>query len=345
MRRKQRALIAALTFVAGTAAVLIYAWSYVAPFLFAVFFAAVIDPYVHRLQAATGMRRGVAVLVVLSSFLVLLLAGVGFVVVNLIVELERLLTHLPAYVAAVAERADALAAAVRQLFASLPHPFNDALLLDSEEAARTLAAVVRNAVRALRAAPNAFFFLIVSGFATYFISRDRHVLWGTGLRILPAAWRPQLSRVRDEIIGGVLGMVRAQLILVGATAAVSVVGLALVGVPYAWLLGLVAGVLDLAPVVGPGGVFVPAALVFAFSDEAVTAVKVVILWFALVLARQLLEPYIVGAHAGLHPLSVLAAVYVGVKVAGLAGFFIGPLTLIVVKALLLVTLLGERPRS
>lgn len=345
MRRRQRALLQTLAAIAGAAAVLVYAWSYVAPFLFAVFLAAVIDPHVHRLRSATGIRRGTAVLLVLSAFLLVVFGAVALVIANLIVELERLLAHLPSYVAVVHERADVLRIAAGQLFADLPEPFNELFRFDSEAVARTATVVVRNAVGSLRGAPNALFFLGVSGLATFFISRDRHVLWSAVLNVLPAAWWTPLVRIRDEIVGGVLAMVRAQLILVGATTVLSVAGLALAGVPYAWLLGLMAGVFDLAPVVGPGAVFVPAALVYALSGQAATAVKISGLWLALVLARQLAEPYIFGVQLGLHPVTVLAAVYVGVKAAGLAGFLIGPLTLVVVKALLVVTVLGERPAS
>lgn len=343
MRRRQRVLLQTLAAIAAAAAVLVLAWSYVAPFLFAFLLAAVIDPYVGRLRAATGMRRGAAVLLVLAAFLSLCLGAVALVVANLISELERLLAQLPAYVGVLAERAEALRQAASRFFAELPSPLGDLLRFDSEAAARTATAVVRNAVGSLRGAPSALFFLGVSGLATYFISRDRHVLWAAVLRATPDPWRAPLARIRDEVVGGVLGLLRAQFILVGATTGLSVAGLALAGVPYPWLLGLAAGILDLAPMVGPGGVLLPAAACYAFLGDPAAALKVAGLWIALTLLRQLAEPYVFGAQLGLHPLTVLAAVYVGVRAAGLAGFFIGPLALVLIKALLVVTVLGERP--
>lgn len=344
MRRRQRMLLQTLAATAAVAVVLVYTWSYVAPFLFAAFLAAVIDPFVHRLHHVIGIRRGAAVILVLSLFLLLLLGTLTLVIANLIVELERLLDNLPLYADAVAERVDGLMTALQQMFSRLPHPLDDMLPFDTDQAARTVTSMVTNAVGGLKAASGAVFFVIVTGFATYFISRDRHVLWGAVLRVLPPTWRRPIVRIRDEIVGGVLGMVRAQLILVAMTTCMSVVGLALVGAPYAWGLGMMAGVLDLAPVIGPGGVFVPVALVYAFSDDVTMAVKVVILWLALVFVRQFTEPHVFSAQLGLHPVTILAAVYVGAQAIGLAGFVIGPLALIVVKALLVVTLLGD-PRN
>lgn len=341
MRRRQRMLLQTLAATAAVAVVLVYTWSYVAPFLVATFFAAVIDPYVHRLHHAIGIRRGAAVILVLSLFLLLLFGTLTLIIANLIVELERLLENLPLYADAVTERVDGLKSSLQQMFDRLPHPLNEMLVLDTDQATRTVTSMVANAVGGLKTASGAIFFIIVTGFATYFISRDRHVLWGAVLNVLPTAWRRPIVRIRDEIVGGVLGMVRAQLILVAMTTCMSVIGLALVGAPYAWGLGMVAGVLDLAPVIGPGGVFVPVALVYAFSHDVAMAIKVIVLWFVLVFVRQFTEPHIFSAQLGLHPVTILAAVYVGVRVIGLAGFIIGPLALIVVKALLVVTLLGD----
>lgn len=344
MRRRQRMLLQTFAGIGAVAVVLVYVWSYVAPFLFAAFLATVIDPYVHRLHGFIGLSRGAAVVIVLSAFLVLLFGALTLVIANLIVELERLLEHLPDYAGAVSGTIDGLMAIAQQAFSKLPHPLDDMLRFDSEQAAQAVASMVKNAVGGLKGAPGAVFFVIVGGLATYFISRDRHQLWGAVLQVLPMAWRQPIIRVRDEIVGGVLGMVRAQLILVAATAVMSVVGLTLVGVPYAWGLGLMAGVFDLAPMIGPGGVFVPVALAYAFSDQATTAVAVIVLWLLLVFVRQFIEPYIFSVQLGLHPVTILAAVYVGVQAVGLTGFIIGPLVLIVVKALLVVAVLPDTPR-
>lgn len=338
MNRRHRTLVYTLSATAAAAFVLIRFWSYAAPFLAASLLAAMIDPYVHRLRQATGLRRGAAVLVVLTVFLALLAGGLALVAANLIVELERLLLHLPEYAEAAAELADRAAARAGGLLARLPPPLDEMVLFDSGQAAEAAAAAVRGALGRLRAAPGAVFFFFVTGLATFFISRDRHLLWNAVLRALPAAWRRPLVVIRDEIAGGALALVRAQLILLAVTAAAGVAGLSAAGVPYAWALGLAAGVLDLAPAVGPGAVFGPVAVAYALAGRPGVALGVCALWLALVLVRQLLEPHVLGAHTGLHPVTVLAAVYVGVKAAGAAGFFIGPLALVVVRALLAATL-------
>lgn len=345
MRRRQRMLLLqTLAAIALVAIVLVYAWSYVAPLLFAAFLAAVIDPYVNRLHGATGLGRGTAVIIVLSAVLVLLLGAFALVIINLVVELERLLAHLPDYTDAVGSIIDGIIAVAEQVFARLPHPLDDMWQFDADQAAQATGSVVKNALGGLTGAPGVMFFIIVAALMTYFVSRDRHLLWGAVLKVLPSEWRRPVVRVRDEIVGGVLGMVRAQLILVTLTATMSVIGLALVGVPYAWGLGMLAGMFDLAPMIGPGGVFVPIAVIYAFSDEATTAIAVVVLWLALVFVRQFIEPHIFSVQLGLHPVTILAAVYIGVQAVGLVGFIIGPLALIVVKALFVVAVLPETPR-
>ncbi len=50
------------------------------------------------------------------------------------------------------------------------------------------------------------------------------------------------------------------------------------------------------------------------------------------LVRQLLEARVVAANLGLHPLSVLAVKYAGLRLIGVAGLFVGPITLIAVQS-------------
>src|SRR5690606_4417153 len=157
--------------------------------------------------------------------------------------------------------------------------------------------------------PGAVFFFFVTGLATFFISRDRHLLWNAVLRALPAAWRRPLVVIRDEIAGGALALVPAQLMLLAVTAAAGVAGLSAAGVPCAGARGGAAGVRGRAPGAGPGAVFGRVALASARAGRPGVALGVCALWLALVLVRRLLGPRVLGAHTGLHPVTVLAAVY------------------------------------
>jgi len=315
-----------------------YAWLYLAPFLIATVLAAIIDPLVNRLQGVAGLGRGGAVIAVLSVFLALWGGLLGVVVVNVTAELERLLADLPRMAGALGEALDQRLQQAEAWRRGLPHPMDELVEAAVGQASQAVAALVGALLGTLRAAPNLAFMIMVAGFATYFISRDRHRLWHAVLEVLPRAWRPAVVRLRDEIFGGVLALLRAQLSLVAVTGTATLLGLALLGVPYSWLLGLGAAVLDLIPMIGPGGVLAPVCLWAAARGDWVTAGGAAAVWLAVVLVRQWLEPHVLGVGLGLHPLPTLMAVYAAVQLTGPAGFVLGPMALVVLKAFFVVTL-------
>lgn len=344
MKGVPRAWLVGIVGAGLLAAALHYAWLYLTPFLIATLLAAVIDPLVNRLHGVWGLGRGPAVLLVLSAFLLLAAAGLVLITANVTADLERLLVDLPRVMARLGHGIEQGLTRIQHWLRGLPHPLDDVVRMTLEQASQGAAAGVRGVLGTLKAAPSFLFLIMVAGLATYFISRDRHLLWAAVLAALPRPWRAPVVRLRDEIFGGVLGMVRAQLSLVAVTGAATVLGLLLAGVPYSWLLGLAAVLLDLIPMIGPGGVLAPVALVYLAQGQLATALTVLGLWLALVVLRQWLEPHVLGTELGLHPLSTLAAVYGAVQIMGAAGFVLGPLVLIVVKAFFVVTVHGAPPR-
>lgn len=337
MTDAQRAFLggaaAALALVAG----LVYAWPYVAPFVLAAFLAAVIDRPVSALVRTLPLGRGAAVVLVLGIALAALGGIVFAVAVNLSTDLERLLEKLPDYAAAAEAALDDLSRRKDVWIHRLPPSLADGLRIRPEQWSSAVQAGAKAALGALASLPEGLFVLFIGGLATYFISKDRHALWRGALQAVPPEWRKQVVRFRDEVAGGALGLVRAQFALVGLTAVLSVFSLAAAGVPYAWALGLLAGVLDLAPFLGPSTVFFPAVAALAVQGDGSSALLLAGLWVLVVVVRQVAEPRLFGAGIGLHPVTTLLAVYVGVRAVGAAGFFAGPLLLIVVKALFAVT--------
>src|SRR5690606_31367448 len=130
---------------------------------------------------------------------------------------------------------------------------------------------------------------------------------------VPRGWRAELLRLKDEILAGLIGFVKAQAVLMALSASLSILGLSLFGYPYAWALGAFAGVLDLAPMVGPSGVFAPLVAAGLIFGDWMRTIGIACVWAVVLIVRQVIEPEIVGRHVGIHPLTSVAAVYLGVK--------------------------------
>ncbi|MEW9082910.1 AI-2E family transporter, partial [Caldanaerobacter subterraneus] len=92
-------------------------------------------------------------------------------------------------------------------------------------------------------------------------------------------------------------------------------------------------IVDALPVLGSGAVMVPWALYNIIMKNYMVGIYLLILYGLVVVVRQMIEPKIVGQSIGLHPLVTLLSMFIGVKLFGAIGLVIGPVFVVVFKAL------------
>jgi predicted PurR-regulated permease PerM len=121
----------------------------------------------------------------------------------------------------------------------------------------------------------------------------------------------------DKVIGG---FVRGQVLLALGVGVAGTIVLLVVGVPYAILLGLLAGVVSIVPLVGPVIALIPVVLI-AFFTVGVVKVIIVGVLFAIILVVQqnVFTPLIVSKSVGVTPLVVFVALLLGSEAFGILG--------------------------
>ncbi|MBI1833641.1 MAG: AI-2E family transporter [Candidatus Andersenbacteria bacterium] len=137
--------------------------------------------------------------------------------------------------------------------------------------------------------------------------------------IIPANHMAYVETILDRITYKLGRWVLAQLALGVIIGVVVGVGLWLMGVPHALPLGLIAGVLEIIPVIGPiiAGVF---GIFVALSQSLLLGVGAVVFYVVVQqLENHVLIPSIMRKATGLNPLVTLIAVLVGARLAGVVG--------------------------
>lgn len=330
-----------LIFLAGTLFVAKFILPYVAPFVVAVLLAALIDPPVDFLEEKMHISRGFAVLLVLIVVLGLVAVLIILAVANLTAEINYLVAKLPYYSKDIAEVLTGLFERARALYANLgelPAPLGDIVQTNLNRIAESIKSAASDFLGLVRGVPSLLFTMMIASIATFFISKDKNHFFEFFISLLPRKWRYDALRVKSEISTGVLGLLRSQMILVCITGGLATLGLVIIRAPYAWLLGLLAGFLDLIPMIGPSGVFFPLSFYYFVIDEVGYGLAVLAVLGVILLIRQLLEPRVVGSNVGLHPLTSLVAIYLGVQFFGVSGFILGPLLLIILKGFFVVVI-------
>lgn len=92
-------------------------------------------------------------------------------------------------------------------------------------------------------------------------------------------------------------------------------------VRYALILSVMCAFFDMLPIVGIAIIYVPVAIVYWIMGSKTIAIGVIVAYALVSIIRQIIEPKLVSSSMGLHPVSVLAAIFIGLKAAGVTGMF------------------------
>ena len=164
-------------------------------------------------------------------------------------------------------------------------------------------------------------FMTVFFLAFYWLA-ERATIKRALLRLVPASRARDVNAVWLEVEQKLGGWVRGQILVMLAMAVLAGVGFWVIGLPNPVLLGVLAGVAELVPMVGPFLAFAPALLV-ALGIDFWTAV--VVLAYAVVIQQiesNLLVPRIMGRTVGISPLTVVLGILIGAILYGLPGAFL-----------------------
>ena len=174
-----------------------------------------------------------------------------------------------------------------------------------------LARLITRSLEVLLAFLARTFTILMVPFLAFYFLRDADTFSRQFVSLLPADRRQEilaLIRGLNELAGAFL---RGQLILSVLVGLLISVGLALLKVKYALVIGIIAGVFEFIPYFGPAIAAVPAVM-FGLMRSPATA-----LWTMLLIAAvhqvegAVLQPHVMSGSLDLHPLTVIAAVLIG----------------------------------
>lgn len=170
--------------------------------------------------------------------------------------------------------------------------------------------------------------------ASYFISSDYPHLRYKAAQGVPEEFRGFLRDVKGVAVDAFGGYVKAELILSSVIFLILLVGFFIMGEPYALLLAFILGVMDFIPIIGSGTAMVPWAVIDVVLGNYRHAIGLMVVWGIIAVFRRVAEPKVVGDQTGLSPIASLVSIYVGMRLAGVAGMILGPVVCLVALSIL-----------
>ena len=301
---------------------LVYVNPIVPPLLIAVAVVYLLNPIVSALE-----RRGVP-RVAGAGIVYLLFLCITALIISLLVPLvarqvSQVVEHFPDYLA----EAQASVRRVAARFGQEPNFQLDAehvrAWLSAEDNRQTVTRYMTGLRSVTTSLLSGLIIFVIGPVMAFYLLVDLPRLERGMMALIPPPRRQEIRGLMDRIGQAVGGFFRGQLLVALFVGVASSIGLWAIGLPFWLLVGMVAGVFNLVPLVGPfigGGLAVVIALI---AGQPLTAV-----WAALVLLvvqqidNHLISPNVMGRTVQLHPVVVMLALLVGASIAGLFGMLV-----------------------
>ncbi len=167
-------------------------------------------------------------------------------------------------------------------------------------------------------------FLIVFMMIVFYFAIDKDYLESKFIDFFPPDMKNTAKDILDTISLKVGAYVRTQVISMIAVGFMVMIGLILLNIKYAFLLGLISGILDIIPIAGPT-ISLLAIILAAYSAGWL---KVVLAIIAFLIVQQIsnyvVRPFLFGKFMALHPLTLFLALFIAQQFFGVVGVILSP---------------------
>lgn len=310
-------------------------FSYLLPFVIAVIIAALVQRPANFLSKKIPLKTGtIASILALLSFLVFSAVSI-FIIYRLSLLLGSVLKELPTFLNYITDYISRLENKLSSEFQKISPEFSQSISEIIEgmiNAITTRAADAFSTFAAITAkkAPSFLFGSVISLAASCFIAKDFNSLANFISLICGEKSYSKFLKIKEIFRTNIAKILKGYFWLFVLTFIELTIGFIILGVNFAPLLALLIAVVDLLPVLGTGAILIPWSLAELIFGKSSMAISLIVIYVLITVIRNLAEPKIIGNQIGIHPLFTLLAMFIGLKILGVVGLFILPITLIVI---------------
>ncbi len=292
------------------------------PFFMALVIAYLINPAVKLFEKR--LSRSLSILLVYTLFLTLITA-VGFFIVPVLMDsLTEFVSKLPGILDELQNTLEGIVSIIEysgwsgEMKKAVYNEIQSALSI----AQGYLSSMLENTIEGMIGTVGLLFQFSVAAVVAFYLLKDIEFFKTAALKLIPRKWRKGFIDAAKDVNHVISKFIQGQLLVAAIDGFLEIIGLYIIGVEYAFFLGVIGGVANLIPYFGPFIGAIPAVIV-AFLDSPVKAV-----WASLVfiivqqVENNLISPRIMQDRLGLHPVTTILVVLAGGELFGLAGLLL-----------------------
>ncbi len=289
------------------------------PLILAFILSILLNPLVIVLER-WGLSRTVAVLLVLAALTLLLAAVLSFLAPVIAKEFQTLSNLVQNETSAsLLERWKA------QLYYQLPWLKKSAFAIElMNRAEKFFYSLLNQSYQILPSIIPVMIALVLIPIMTFFLLRDGRMLKKSFIQALPNRYFEMTVSLLHKIDRQLGSYIRGQMLVSLCIGTLAVTALAILQVPYFFLIGCAAGLANMIPYFGPIVGAIPAVILGVISRGTLKAALPIIAAFLLIrlIDDTLVSPNILGRSLKIHPLLVIIAIFIGGNMFGIMGLLL-----------------------
>ena len=310
------------------------------PFVAGWIIALIASPLVHFFEKRLKIRRKAGTAFVIISVIALVILAGYLIGAQLVEQIAEFIGDVPKLWEAAqedfAQIGEKLSVALKYLPSELQLTINSITGNVQEYFGGIMESISEPTITALGnfvgSLPNIVISVIMSLLFAYFYVADKGYLSGLLEKAIPDSVLVRLQMIKRGLTKAVGGYFKAQLKIEVWMYLLLGIGFSILQVKYAFLIAIGVAILDLLPFFGTGTVLIPWAIIKFLSADYKMVIGLLIIWGVGQLARQLIQPKIVGDSVGLAPIPTIILLFVGYRVAGVIGMIIAvPIGIIILN--------------
>lgn len=145
----------------------------------------------------------------------------------------------------------------------------------------------------------------------------------------------EIKAVSDSLYRLIQVYFKIEALILVINSILCIIALLIIKNPYAVVLGILIGIVDVLPVFGTGTVLLPWALFELVNKNVTSAAVLVSAYVVTYFVREIMESKCLGDKTGIPPFVMLMVIFLGIMIYGIMGFILGPVSYCIMKALIL----------
>ncbi|NLV88857.1 MAG: sporulation integral membrane protein YtvI [Tissierellia bacterium] len=319
-----------------------YAFSLASPFIFAFFIAYLLNKPAERISQSTKLPHKLV-----SFFLVLIFYGtvgilVSFIGIRFVSRVAKIISLIPSiydkqlvpFLITTFDRIeDTIYNIDPAIVGIISEGFNQFVRSLGEHITNFSLALLGSLSNIASSLPGFFIRVLLMIISTFFIAIDFEALSSFVKRQFSQKGNEIIDNIREYMVNTLFVVIRSYGLIMLITFIELSIGLSIIGIPNAVLIGFLIAIFDILPVLGTGGIMIPWTIMTFIQRDFKTGIGLLLLYIFVTVMRNILEPKIVGGQLGLHPVITLMSMFVGAKLLGVVGLFGFPIILSLLRHL------------